>query len=895
MSREEVRLVRYPKFDLKFLTENSEYNIRYDSEDKTAPSDDYMGNRVLNLTTKNAMEDDSAVFSFLLSGDVYWDKVLTPNDVVILKIMPDDKKTTSEQEDINDVILVGLVNEVRLEADYGENSKMYRISGQSFAKLLIDFELGVIQEVSVVLSEIGWLPDSAEDGTMTFTDKSASEIAHSMMTKFMQYARYEFSDGRTASAFLKYDDLDSWTEYENLTDPSPFINYEGSLKQLLDDITEKPFNELFFDFTKEETCNMIMRRTPFDEADWNKLPIHKITSKTVISESVARSDTEAYSIFNVLVNSPIGMESVDFGSFPRYHQELVDKYGYSKLELNNKYLMKSLDATGDNDSKDTIDKPEGEEMIMEATAYSRKQVGLSDTTVDGTNLIDRPKVVAVDPSVIPLGSTVWIEGMGNYHAGDTGGDIKGKRIDIHMTSVEDCIAFGRKKVKVVVKKKGGGAKKQSSPVRAMRADTPATSSTALNILYKTTVAYLESYSLQELRVKKDIVATKIANIDPRISMNEAQKIIQTYLVSSSISIEKFSEITGLNDSNIEDIGDRAITYSKLKKFLKDYADKNIADKVLVRDAIMSEFKDINRDDAMSIATTFLNNNGKIDKKEYDAVFKKGKDGKPEPQEANSENLKIFTNKIANWYAENSNYYAGEIKVVGSPEYRIGNRLSYLDEQNSELWEYYIEGVQHEYSYSTGFTTTLSVTRGLQQGGLKRFTNLWNKSEEFKGGLLGEKSLDELFSEGNKGKNKGNNGGSSNTQGGGSSTHDGSVGASGVYQYLAKIAEDTISHFGNMRITSGYREGDPYYHGRRQAIDIAFPASMNGSAENTKVANWVFEKYPKEVAYVITNGRVRDRVGLSGTGNSGQWVTWADNDHYDHVHINGALGEGEVRK
>lgn len=125
------------------------------------------------------------------------------------------------------------------------------------------------------------------------------------------------------------------------------------------------------------------------------------------------------------------------------------------------------------------------------------------------------------------------------------------------------------------------------------------------------------------------------------------------------------------------------------------------------------------------------------------------------------------------------------------------------------------------------------------------------------------------------------------------TFDGAVNASGVYQYLVDVAQKVMAKFPGMMVTSGYRPGDIYYHGKRQAIDIAFPASMNGSPKYTEAGNYAFEKFPKQVAYVITNGRVRDRMGLSGQGSSGQWVGWPDNDHFDHLHINGSMGSGDI--
>lgn len=49
--------------------------------------------------------------------------------------------------------------------------------------------------------------------------------------------------------------------------------------------------------------------------------------------------------------------------------------------------------------------------------------------------------IAVDPNVIPLGSTVYIDGI-PYVAHDTGGAIKGKRIDVYFSSHEDAVEFG---------------------------------------------------------------------------------------------------------------------------------------------------------------------------------------------------------------------------------------------------------------------------------------------------------------------------------------------------------------------------------------------------------------------------------------------------------------------
>ncbi|AII28083.1 L-alanyl-D-glutamate peptidase [Bacillus phage Bobb] len=94
----------------------------------------------------------------------------------------------------------------------------------------------------------------------------------------------------------------------------------------------------------------------------------------------------------------------------------------------------------------------GRSLQVVATAYTAYCYGCSGITATGVDLRSNPnqKVIAVDPNVIPLGSTVYVEGYGQAIAADTGGAIKGNRIDIFMPSQADALQFGRKTVNVTV-------------------------------------------------------------------------------------------------------------------------------------------------------------------------------------------------------------------------------------------------------------------------------------------------------------------------------------------------------------------------------------------------------------------------------------------------------------
>ena len=87
-------------------------------------------------------------------------------------------------------------------------------------------------------------------------------------------------------------------------------------------------------------------------------------------------------------------------------------------------------------------------IICQSTAYS----GHSATASGRTPCRDKNGIstIAVDPTVIPLGSKVYVEGYGYAIAADTGGAIKGNKIDVYFNSSGECSSWGRKQVQVKI-------------------------------------------------------------------------------------------------------------------------------------------------------------------------------------------------------------------------------------------------------------------------------------------------------------------------------------------------------------------------------------------------------------------------------------------------------------
>ncbi|MDD4586842.1 MAG: 3D domain-containing protein [Heliobacteriaceae bacterium] len=90
-------------------------------------------------------------------------------------------------------------------------------------------------------------------------------------------------------------------------------------------------------------------------------------------------------------------------------------------------------------------------LEVTATAYDAciqccgKDDGITKTGVKATAWY----TIAVDPTVIPLGTKIFIPALGKvFEAQDTGGKIRGRRVDLFLPDHHMAVAFGRQKLKI---------------------------------------------------------------------------------------------------------------------------------------------------------------------------------------------------------------------------------------------------------------------------------------------------------------------------------------------------------------------------------------------------------------------------------------------------------------
>lgn len=111
---------------------------------------------------------------------------------------------------------------------------------------------------------------------------------------------------------------------------------------------------------------------------------------------------------------------------------------------NNAANSSNTTSSNNSSSQPSSDGKYKKTLSMEATAYSGGTL-----TAMGLKPVRDPggiSTIAVDPSVIPLGSKVYIPGYGYAIASDTGGVIKGNIIDLYMNSHDECTSWGRRQV-----------------------------------------------------------------------------------------------------------------------------------------------------------------------------------------------------------------------------------------------------------------------------------------------------------------------------------------------------------------------------------------------------------------------------------------------------------------
>ncbi|MNC46581.1 Cell wall-binding protein YocH precursor [compost metagenome] len=106
----------------------------------------------------------------------------------------------------------------------------------------------------------------------------------------------------------------------------------------------------------------------------------------------------------------------------------------------------------------------GKWLKFEVTAYTngyestRKRRGHKDYGRTASGVITKEgRTVSADPNILPIGTIIYIDGVGKRRVEDTGSAIKGYKLDLFIEDLQEAKNFGRKigvKVKIIKLGKG---------------------------------------------------------------------------------------------------------------------------------------------------------------------------------------------------------------------------------------------------------------------------------------------------------------------------------------------------------------------------------------------------------------------------------------------------------
>lgn len=173
--------------------------------------------------------------------------------------------------------------------------------------------------------------------------------------------------------------------------------------------------------------------------------LNNINSEAVNASYLEKKDlnTNIYDfnnhIYAVNINNIDNSINIDFKS---KSETIINDLNIHNKNIEEKKVDDALSITNSDNIKIESNPTNNykEVYTMMSTAYAGDTI-----TYMGTTPVRDPdgiSTIAVDPSIIPLGSKVYIPGYGLAIASDTGGLINGNRIDLFLNSEDECINWG---------------------------------------------------------------------------------------------------------------------------------------------------------------------------------------------------------------------------------------------------------------------------------------------------------------------------------------------------------------------------------------------------------------------------------------------------------------------
>lgn len=531
-----------------------------------------------------------------------------------------------------------------------------------------------------------------------------------------------------------------------MPNPTKYLGWNGSILSMIQSLANKPFNELFW--THEEgKATLHYRQTPFEKQDWDTIDSVYINMDDVISLDVDSTDQEQYSIFKLISSTGLSGSPFENG-YPLTddRQELMARYGYKTLEVETEYFDNSASA----DSEVTDDYT-GETVATGKDKWeaSKEQEGSEDEAT-ASKFYPPFGVVNMYPNIDTAG--MWT----------ADGKKQTDYINNHY-SIDDYY---------------GGQE-----------------------LYNSILKFLNDNKIMPQQGKIDglnqLISDYFTNKGATNTLGQqAGKNIDS-IWEANASLTKYTYVTQILPEQANPFPPAASQagYGTLYYVLGDASERKKHPVQAAADIVTLSRGRIGSQQAAAIVEAM--NNGTWNSTMYQHIMSQIRHDAVDKSVATAKNANgpanvymRYQQKLFNWYADSAKMYSGTIVTTGRVDVEYGKKLYLTDSHRGQYWEFYIEGVDHNFDFSSGWTTSIIVTRGLMLKNSSddlRFRMFWGHYTLFTGNFFGEDLLASFVSEAVS------NGSSDSSESEGGSGPN--VGAKGKVKDAIKEAKDWASKKG----------------------------------------------------------------------------------------------------
>ena len=136
-------------------------------------------------------------------------------------------------------------------------------------------------------------------------------------------------------------------------------------------------------------------------------------------------------------------------------QQVILQQEQNKKSVTKSTVTENESQTTTSNTNNTPEEKSANSASKNAGGFNATAYCLRGRTANGGSV--RRGVVAADPRVLPLGTRIYLNAgaySGNYVVADTGGGVKGRKLDIWVPNCSEAMRFGRRTVSVDILGRG---------------------------------------------------------------------------------------------------------------------------------------------------------------------------------------------------------------------------------------------------------------------------------------------------------------------------------------------------------------------------------------------------------------------------------------------------------